>query len=450
MTRRTTRAKVALVALLFLIIGSTSEASYQRPVSVWSNTLSVHPAAFHYSQSENLLYVLGHNPERIVSLKPEDGSIVDEVDVGSVTGLLSVRNVAIREGDNAMKYAILTVETGMDGTDGSTASRLVCWDFASRMPSWEFNVTSTGMSLPSAGNQHFARGEVYAFNTMTGEVLWKKKFLPMAGWTYLNGFLYGGILTEVGGSSISPGIYQINAQTGAYVSFYRTPNLCFEQGSTFLAPSGRATQQRAAEANCNNIWSNSVPSKSGEFLYVMDDLFGLMKLNASDISAGPIWSNAFARDNDWKSQQTYFSPVVSPDDRVVYASAYWTTVAIDALDGATIWTLPQESSWLTGAMVLSPYGDSIFLPYNFSVHKIDASSGAVEFATDPSLLSRLVTFNEGANLFFTVGVGVEAYESKIVAPVIVVNGATGSTSAGAQSVCGIAAVLFAAVACLGI
>ncbi|KAI2503139.1 hypothetical protein MHU86_11330 [Fragilaria crotonensis] len=266
------------------------------------------------------------------------------------------------------------------------------------------------MSLPTSGNaawsddgqvfyQHFAQGEVYAFNIRSGEVLWKKKFLPMAGWTYLNGFLYGGILAEVGGESISAGIYQITAQYGDYVNFYRTPNLCFAQGSTFLAPSGRATSQRTAGTNCNNIWSNAVSSKSGEFLYFMDDLFGLMKLNASDISSGPTWSNAFARDNSGKSQQTYFSPVVSPDDRVVYASAYWTTVAIDALDGATIWSMPQEKSWLTGAMVLSPYGDSIFLPYNYSVHKIDASSGAVEFATDPSLLSTFVTFNDGANLF---------------------------------------------------
>ncbi|KAI2503130.1 hypothetical protein MHU86_11321 [Fragilaria crotonensis] len=379
-----------------------SEASYQRPASVWSKTLSVEPAAFHYSKAEDLLYVLGHNPERIVSLKPEDGSIVEEIDLGSVTGLSSVRNVAIRESENRLDYAILTVETGIAGSDGSSDNRLVCWDFSSSKSAWEFNVTSFGMSLPTSGNaawsddgqvfyQHFAQGEVYAFNIRSGEVLWKKKFLPMAGWTYLNGFLYGGILAEVGGESISPGIYQITAQYGDYVNFYRTPNLCFAQGSTFLAPSGRATSQRTAGTNCNNIWSNAVSSKSGEFLYFMDDLFGLMKLNASDISSGPIWSNAFARDNSGKSQQTYFSPV------------------------------------------------------------IDASSGAVEFATDPSLLSTFVTFNDGANLFFTAGGdSVQAYESKIVAPAIVTNGANGSTSSGTPLRWGMAAALVAAAVGVGI
>ncbi|KAI2503140.1 hypothetical protein MHU86_11331 [Fragilaria crotonensis] len=131
MTRTMTRrAKaVALVTLLVPILGSASEASYQRPVSVWSKTLSVQPAAFHYSKAEDLLYVLGHNPERIVSLKPEDGSIVEEIDLGSVTGLSSVRNVAIRESDNRLDYAILTVETGIAGSDGSSDNQLVCWDF---------------------------------------------------------------------------------------------------------------------------------------------------------------------------------------------------------------------------------------------------------------------------------------------------------------------------------
>jgi outer membrane protein assembly factor BamB len=328
------------------------------------------------------------------------------------------------------------------------------------MPLWEFNVTAAGMSLPSVGNaawsddgaifyQHFAGGEVYAFKASSGEVLWTKKFSPMAGWTYLNGFLYGGILAEVGGSNIGPGIYQISALTGDFVSRYKTPNVCFEQGSTFLAPRGRVTRQNVVKTNCNNIWSNAVPSKSGEFLYFMDDLFGLMKLNANDIAAGPIWSNAFASNNERNSQQTYFSPVVSPDDRVVYASAYSTTVSIDALDGATIWTIPQENSWLTGDMVLSPYGDAIFVAFNSSVHKVDALSGIVEFATDPSHLSTFVTLNEGASMFFAAGVGVHAYESNIVGPFALgTNGANGGTSSAVQVICGAIITLLAAVMCL--
>ena len=101
-------------------------------------------------------------------------------------------------------------------------------------------------------------------------------------------------------------------------------------------------------------------------------------------------------------------------------------------------------------MVLSPFGDSIFVPYNFSVHKIDALSGAVEFATDPSLYHTFVALNEGAGLFFAAGMDVHAYQSNIVGPVgLVTNSANGGTSAAIQLAYGIA-TLVASVVFLGV
>ena len=434
-----TRMRIAVLSLLLLSILSASTAAdadadvdvevtpiIQEPTRLWSSSISGQPTAFHYSKSEELLYVFGHNPEQVVSLNPATGTTVEEVDLGDGASFGMIRSVAVRESGSRMDFAILTVD--VEGALSGANSRVICWDFLLRIARWEFDVTAAGLTLPSVGKpaisdtgdmvfQHFAGGEVYGFNAFSGDVLWNKKFFPMAGWTYLNDSLYGGILTELGGNNISPGIYQLEAETGIYMARYRAPHQCFDQGSTYLALGQAQTRQQVKAVtgpdNCNNIWTNSVPSKSGQYIYFMDDLFGLMKFDANNIKAGPIWTNAFSKDSLKGSQQTYHPPVVSPDDAIIYASAHWTTAAIDANDGTTLWTMSQDDKWLTRDMLLSPYGDALFSPYNFAIHKIDTSSGKIEFETDTSLLNTFVALNSGATTIYTAGINVHAFATKV-------------------------------------
>lgn len=429
-------------AMLAVLIGSSSAAKLAEPTPLWSSSLSAKPASVYYSKSEKLLYVFGYNPGKVISLKPEDGSIVGEVNLDDSSGVGVINSVVVHERESSMDFAIFTIDNETESSRSTSVSRLICWDFSLRMIRWQYDVADAGLKLPTVGNsvlsddgqmifQHFRGGEIYGFNTTSGDLTWSSKFFPMAGWTYLNGLLYAGILSENGGNNISPGIYCLNAQTGELVERYQAPNPCLALESTYLAANAnsRAMKQTILQDNCNNIWTTLVPSKSGKFVYVVDDLFGLMKFYADNIAAGPIWTNAFSQDTTQTSQQTYQPPVVSPDDRVVYASAYWTTVAINANDGTTIWTVSQGNNWLSHEMIVSPYGDAIFSPYNFSVHKIDTASGEIEFETDTARSNTLAVFNDDASIMFTAGVDIQAYETKVTRGISRANsGATGDTA----------------------
>lgn len=418
------------VSLLLLLIPSTTtaqtatrttrtttEGAVDYTANLWTSSISAQPTAIHYSKTEDLLYAFGHNPARVVSLNPDDGSIVEQVEIPTsslVDSFGTTRHVTVHESDFRMDYAILNIDEGAGG------GRIVCWDFYLRLVRWEFDASQ--LELPRVGKpsisdegaqvfQHFAGGEIYALNAFSGDVLWKKTFFPMAGWTYVAGQLFGGIVAEIGGTPISPGIYHLDAATGDYQGRWRAPYQCVASGSMNLS-----TQAAATHKNCNNMWTNAVPSKSGEHLYVMDDLFGLMKFDAANIAAGPMWTNPFATDNAQGSQQTYYPPVLSSDGSIVYASAYWTTAAIDAVDGTILWTTSQSGQWLTRNLLLSrPFGDALYAPYNFGIHKMDTKTGAIEFETDSSLLTTMVVQSpkRDKDRFFAAGVNVHAFKTDL-------------------------------------
>jgi outer membrane protein assembly factor BamB len=278
-----------------------------------------------------------------------------------------------------------------------------------------------GLTLPNYGKasfsddgsliyQHFKDGEIYCLKSSSGQIVWSKTFFPMAGWTYLNGDLYGGILAEQGGFGISPGIYHLDASTGSYVDRWRAPHQCFASGQTsFLAPGQQdntAPSNTAATEvpNCNNIWTNSVAY--GDYLYFMDDYFGLMKLDAFDISSGPVWTNAFAQNAPQGSQQTFYPPIVSRDGSIVYASALHSTAAVLAETGETLWVVSQDNQWITRTMLLGG-NDELYLPYNFSIHKI--VDGETEWRTDSTLLNTFMTLDPSGSTVFAAGVTVQAY-----------------------------------------
>jgi outer membrane protein assembly factor BamB len=381
---------------------------------------SAKPAAVYYSKSDKLLYVFGYNPGKVISLKPDDGSIAVEVNLDDSSGVGVMKSVVVHELESHMDFVIVTIDNETD-SGNTSVSRLICWDFSLRIIRWQYDVADAGLKLPLVGNsvlsddgqmvfQHF-RGERFMPSTRHRGSTWSSNFFPMAGWTYLNGLLYAGILSENGGI-FSPVSYCVNALTGDLVERYQAPNPCLSLESTYLASNSRAMKQTVLQENCNNIWTSLVPSISGKFLYVLDDLFGLMKFYADNTAGPDLERNVFSLDTTQTSQQTYRSPVVSPDDRVVYASAYWTTVAINANDGTTIWTVSQGNNWLSNEMIVSPYGDAIFSPFNLSVHKIDTSSGEIEFETDTNRHNTLVGFND-ASIMFTAGVDLQAYETKV-------------------------------------
>mmetsp|Transcript_1734 Transcript_1734/g.2684 ORF Transcript_1734/g.2684 Transcript_1734/m.2684 type:complete len:482 (+) Transcript_1734:101-1546(+) len=403
-------------SVLLLQVVSSQEVS----TNLWTSNIAAQPTAVHYSKTEDLLYAFGHNPARVVSLNPNDGSIVEAVELPASTTSSSssfgvIRHVVVRESKFRMDFAILNVDEGVG------SGRIICWDFYNRLVRWEFDAGS--MSLPTVGKpalsddgtqvfQHFKDGEIYALNAYSGEVLWQKKFFPMAGWTYVNGQLYGGIVAEIGGNPISPGIYHVDANTGTYQNRWRAPHRCYTSGSMNIFSQSSA----GTHDNCNNIWTNSIASRSGEYLYVMDDYFGLMKFDTANIAAGPIWTNSFSIDNAQGSQQSYYPPVLSSDGSTVYASAYWTTAAIDTDDGSLLWTASQSGEWLTRDLVLSrPFGDALYAPYNFAIHKIDTITGIVELETDKALLNTMVvqSSKRDKDRFFAAGVNVHAFSTDL-------------------------------------
>ena len=282
-----TTIRITFAILAVLTIGGSSAAKLAAPTPLWSSSLSAKPVAVYYSKSDKLLYVFGYNPGKVISLKPDDGSIVGEVNLDDFSGVGVMKSVVVHELESHMDFVIVTIDNETD-SGNTSVSRLICWDFSLRIIRWQYDVADAGLKLPSVGNsvlsddgqmlfQHFRGGEIYAFNTTSGDLTWSSKFFPMAGWTYLNGLLYAGILSENGGNNISPGIYCVNALTGDLVERYQAPNPCLSLESTYLATNSRAMKQAILQENCNNIWTSLVPSISGKFLYVLDDLFGLMK-----------------------------------------------------------------------------------------------------------------------------------------------------------------------------
>lgn len=399
---------------MLLFTAPTVSANVEPAPDLWTSSISAQPLAFHFSKTQQELVVFGHNPARMVQLDPFDGSIIQTTDL-PVTGTLAPNGgVTVRESATRMDFAII-------GIQENGSEKLLCWDFYLQQLRWTFDIQGD-LVLPSVGKPevtpdgtmvfvHFEGGQVLALNAFSGQVIWEKKYFPMSGWTYLKGSLYGGILAQVGDYSIFPGMYQLNANTGEYIDRWRGQHICFQSGTNRLADYYDTEEVDIVERpTCNNIWSKAA-TDGGDYLYVMDDKFGLIKLNANDIKAGPVWHNAFSTSQD--SQQSYVRPIVSPDGKTIYASAYWTTAAIDAETGETLWTLSQGTgNWLTHDLLMSPYGEALYAPYDNAVHKILTANGHVALSTDSSLLTTFATLDDQATMLYTGGFNVGAFDTE--------------------------------------
>lgn len=402
-----------MLSLLFATSTVSANTFIEPAPELWTSSISSQPLDFHYSKTQQELVVFGHNPARMVQLDPFNGSIIATTDL-PVTGTL-VPGVTVRESATRMDFAIL-------GIQENGAEKLLCWDFYLQQVRWTFDIQGN-LILPSVGKPevtpdgtmifvHFEGGQVIALNAFSGAVIWEKKYFPMSGWTYLDGNLYGGILAQVGDYSIFPGMYQLNANTGEYVDRWRGQHICFQSGTNRLADYYEditEEEEIIERPTCNNIWAKAATDNGN--LYIMDDKFGLMKFTANNIKAGPVWHNAFSTSSD--SQQTYVRPVVSPDGTTIYASAYWTTAAIDAATGQTLWTRSQGTgNWLTHELLVSPYGEALYASYDNAVHKIWTRNGHVALTTDSSLLTTFATLDDQATILYTGGFNVGAFDTE--------------------------------------
>jgi outer membrane protein assembly factor BamB len=439
-------SKNALITILgfFLSVSAFSEPLNAKLHPIWSVGVPSIPTAIHYSSKENLIYIFGRNSKSMVLLSPLDGSVMEKISIDfslSREESLITRNVAVHELHGRMNYAIFTLEVSVGYDEGKNdifigntkqGSRLVCWDFGTRSVKWAFHLSDSLLSLPDLATtanspivsnefviQHFSAGEVYALDAHSGNIIWNNKYPPIGGFVLMNGFLYGGVWTERGGTNIFPGLYKIDAETGDLVDRYRFPNPCIYEGPTMRftiddnLPGYRASDS-STHHNCNNVWSKPSKSKSGGYFFILDDLFGLMKFDAKNVSHGPLWSNAFVRElsHDSNSQQSFFSPTVSSDDKWVYATAYHTTVAISSKDGTTLWLRSQEGSLLTREIIISQSGDLILF-YNFSVHILNATNGELISESDPSLLDTFGILNFDDNNILAAGLKVSAFTAEV-------------------------------------
>jgi hypothetical protein len=63
-----------------------------------------------------------------------------------------------------------------------------------------------------------------------------------------------------------------------------------------------------------------------------------------------------------------------------------------------------------------PYGEALYVPFNFGIHKIDTATGEIEFETDKGLMNTMVvqSVSKKANdRFFAAGVNVHAFATEL-------------------------------------